>query len=265
MRHSLALIALLATAGQPVTAQFPDQPSDKAHPETAGFREDFTGALDRDRWYVSDGWTNGDWQDCHWSEKAVAVEDGMLVLSHIPAPGDGGPPLCGEVQTRAMFHYGTVEARIRTPRQSGMNASVFTYAGPVHDSPHSEIDIEIITRDPGEMQVNTYVEGEPENGARAPAAPPFDEDFRTVAFLWEPDGITWYLDGQEVHRTEPGSPLPDHPQKIYMSFWSTTVLTEWMGEQTPRDEPLGYEIDWVAYTPLEAACLFEGSITCPRP
>lgn len=262
MRHSLALIALLATAGQPLMAQSPDQPSDRDYPETAGFREDFTGPLDRGRWYVSDGWTNGDWQDCHWSEKAVAVQEGMLVLSHIPASGDGGPPLCGEVQTRARFHYGTVEARIRTPRQSGMNASVFTYAGPVHDSPHDEIDIEILTRDPGVMTMNTYVSGQPHNGGTTPSDTAFDEDFRTVGFRWAPEGITWFLDGREVHRTEPDSILPTHPQKLYMSFWSTATLTDWMGHQEPQDGPLAYEIDWVAFTPLDASCLFEGSVTC---
>ncbi|MFN3276393.1 MAG: family 16 glycosylhydrolase [Paracoccus hibiscisoli] len=257
MRHTLALAAALVLAGQSLTAQ-----DIEPHPDQDGFRDDFSGGLNRDRWYVSDGWTNGDWQDCHWSGRAVQVRGGMLTLFHIPAPGNSErPPLCGEVQTRAFLQYGTFEARIRTPHQSGLNASVFTYVGPVHGAPHDEIDIEILTRNPGEMTMNTYVAGEPHNGQVIPA-PPFDDDFRTVGFRWTPEGITWFLDGREVHRTEPGSPLPQHAQKLYMSFWSTTTLTDWMGPQTPQDGPLGYEIDWVAYTPLEASCLFEGSITC---
>ena len=86
MRHSLALLTALVALGQPVLARDP-------HPDAAGFFEDFTGGgLDKDRWYVSDGWTNGDWQDCHWSGGAVQVRDGKLTLFHIPAPKDSDAP-----------------------------------------------------------------------------------------------------------------------------------------------------------------------------
>ena len=163
MRHLPALLVALAALGQPLRAETP-------RPDAAAFFEDFTEGLDRGRWYVSDGWTNGDWQDCHWSAGAVRVQDGTLTLFHIPAPEDGDRPAqCGEVQTRAPFGHGTVEARIRTPRAPGLNASVFTYTGPVHGAPHDEIDIEILTRDPGAMTVNTYVAGKPRNGGAAPA------------------------------------------------------------------------------------------------
>ena len=260
MRQSPLPILALAVA---CAAQVPAALAAEPHPDAKGFYEDFSQGLDKDRWYVSDGWSNGDWQDCEWSGRAVQVRGGMLSLFHIPAPADrDAPALCGEVQTKAFMQYGTFEARIRTPRQSGMNASVFTYAGPVHGSPHDEIDIEILTRDPGTMTMNTYVAGKPHNDDKVPADPSFEDDFRTVGFRWAPEGIIWYLDGQEVHRTDPDSTLPNHPQKLYMSFWSTATLTDWMGRPAPQDGPLEYQVDWVAYTPLDASCLFEGSVTC---
>ena len=260
MRQSPLLILALAVA---CATQVPAASAAELHPDAKGFYEDFSQGLDKDRWYVSDGWSNGDWQDCEWSGRAVQVRGGMLSLFHIPAPaGRDAPALCGEVQTKAFMQYGTFEARIRTPRQSGMNASVFTYAGPVHGSPHDEIDIEILTRDPGTMTMNTYVAGKPHNGDKVAADPSFEDDFRTVGFRWAPEGITWYLNGQEVHRTDPDSTLPNHPQKLYMSFWSTATLTDWMGRPAPQDGPLAYQVDWVAYTPLDASCLFEGSVTC---
>ena len=268
----LAVLICAALAGAPsaqeAIATDPSAPFPEA-PEQAGFRDDFD-SLDKDRWYVSDGWTNGEHQDCHWSAGAVQVKDGKLTLFRIPAPpapasGKSLPPRCGEVQTKGFFRYGTFEARIRTPKASGMNASVFTYAGPVHDYPHSEIDIEILTRNPGELAYNTFVDGKPMNGKTVPVAPPIDEAFHDVAFRWGPDGITWYTDGEETYRTAPGATLPDFPQKLYMSLWSTTTLVDWMG---PLRKDVGiesYEIDWVAYTPLDKACLFPESVTCKAP
>ncbi len=227
-----------------------------------GFRDDFTAPmLNTKRWFISDGWTNGKHQDCEWSKKAVSVREGFLRLAHIPAEGDR-KPLCGEIQARAFLQYGTIEARVRTPRGSGLNASIFTYTGPTYKAPHDEIDIEVLTRDTSEITFNTFVSGKMANGEVVSVDPPIDEAFHTVAMTWEPDRITWYLDGQEVHRTAEGSELPDHPQKIYMSFWSTTMLIDWMGEQGPREGPLEYLVDWVAYTPAGQSCLFEGSVTC---
>lgn len=230
---------------------------------TQAFRDDFD-RLDEGRWFVSDGWTNGKHQDCTWSRRALTVRDGLLTLFHLPG-GSGSGPLCGEVQTRDFMQYGTFEARIRTPRGSGRNASVFTYTGPVNGAPHDEIDIEVLTRNPAQVSLNTFVDGKPANGLVVPIDPPLDGAFHTVGFRWAPEGITWYLDGRAVHRTAPGTALPDHPQKLYMSFWSTTQLTDWMGRQDKQDRPLSYQIDWIAYTPLGAPCPFEGSVACSTP
>lgn len=262
MRQILAGILAVLSTSLPVSAA-PEKP----HADQAGFFDDFTHRLNGARWYVSDGWSNGDWQSCEWSAKAVRVRDGLLTLSYIPTPDNKAQrPLCGEVQTNAFLHYGTFEARIRTPRQSGMNASVFAYTGPVHGDPQDEIDIEILTRDPGTLTVNTFVAGKAMNGESAPISPPIDEAFHTVGFRWTQTGITWFLDGKAVHETPKGSPLPDHPQKLFMSFWSSDTLTEWLGAPGKVMSPLEYDIDWVAYTPLDKSCLFPASVTCgPAP
>ena len=254
----LATAGLLAVSAAPAWAEAPGPLIRE------GFKEDFSHLrLDNRRWYISDGWSNGDWMDCKWSRDAVSVAEGHLRLAHIPADAEkGAGATCGEVQSKGFAQYGTIEARIRTPRASGLNASVFTYAGPVHGAQHDEIDIEILTRDTGEITFNTYVDGKPLNGGTAPVQPPLDEEFHTVAMQWEPERITWFLDGRQVHQTEPGTALPDGPQKIYMSFWSTGELTDWMGRQGPRTGPLTYEVDWLAYTPLGHSCLFPESVIC---
>lgn len=229
--------------------------------EPAAFRDDFT-SLDLDRWYISDGWSNGDWQACTWSRDMAIVEDGILRL-RLAATPDGSGHLCGEVQTDDRFLYGTFEARIRTEAASGVNAAFFTYIGPVHEQPHDEIDVEVLTRDPGRVQFNTYRDGEPAHGLTVdlPDRGSAASDFHVYAFVWEEDRLRWYVDGVLLHEAR-GSDLPRSAQKIYLSHWNTLTLTDWMGEFVDPGRPLDMEVDWVSYTPLGADCLFEGSVAC---
>jgi endo-1,3-1,4-beta-glycanase ExoK len=223
------------------------------------FFDDFE-TLDRDRWYVSDGWTNGPHQNCRWSSEALSVRDGRLVLSLYPT-GDAERPLaCGEVQTDERFLHGTFEARLRTDRASGVIAAFFTYIGPVHDRPHDEIDVEVLTRDPGRVEFNTFVDGKMRNGSAAALDPPADGGVRDYAFVWEEDRIRWYVDGTLVHEAS-GEGLTD-AQKIYLSHWSTDVLTDWMGPFEPPERPLEMQVDWVGWTAPGETCRFPQSILC---
>lgn len=228
------------------------RPAGAEDPRLEAFVDGFEG-FDPGRWYLSDGWSNGDWQNCTWSKAAVAVAGGALRLSFLPQLD--GSFLCGEVQTRGVAGFGTFGMRGRVTRpQSGLNAAFFTYIGPVHGQPHDEIDVEILTRDPGTVSFNTYTAGQPAHGAVTPLVPPADAAWHDFAFRWRPDGIAWFVDGREVHRTPPGAlseTLPAHHQKIYLSLWGSGTLTEWMGPFAPPAEAVALEVDCVWYTPGE--------------
>lgn len=262
-RRSSARAAVMATAAAAAAAAalcLGAAPSAAGDPAGGAFFEPFD-RLDAGRWFVSDGWTNGDHQNCLWSREAVAVAEGILTLGLLTGAGGGASGhRCGEIQTRAVFGHGTFEARIRTSAVSGLNAAFFTYIGPVHGKPHDEIDVEILTRDPGTAEFNTFVAGEMMNGGKARLAPPADAAFRTFAFQWTPDRIRWFVDGEEVHSAE--GPLPQTPMKIYLSHWSTGTLTDWMGAFVPPDGPVTMEVDWVAFTPLGEGCRFPESVLC---
>jgi len=213
--------------------------------------------LDRDRWFVSDGWRNGDWMNCTWSRDAVDVRDGHLLLALRQSEDE---IICGEVQSDAVFGYGTYEISMRTGAGSGTNAAFFTYIGPVHDRSHEEIDIEILLHDPSTVTFNTWRDGLEEQGGRAPIDPSSDHIFQHYAFHWSPAGITWYVGGQAVHRADP--PLPELGQKIYASLWSSDTFVDWMGPFDLSALPLLLEIDWIAFTELGASCQFEASLLC---
>ncbi len=249
---SLALVASIAAMSGVAAAA--------ADPKGESFVEQFD-AFDPARWYVSDGWSNGDWQNCIWSKRAIRVEDGHLDLQLAPTGQAEPAQICGEVQTKARFGYGTFEARMRSDAWSGANAAFFTYIGPVHDQPHDEIDVEILTKDTDRVTFNTYVDGEARNGGASDLDVPTDEAFHTYSFIWEPTRLRWFVDGELRHEVE-GEGLPVTPQKIYLSHWSTGTLTDWLGEFKTPDQPKSLKVDWVSYTAPGEGCQFDGSVLC---
>lgn len=225
----------------------------------------FESNLDRfdpNLWYISDGWSNGDHQNCTWSRKAVSMtrEQG-LTLSFLPKSALREKAFCGEVQTRNRFKYGTFEAWMNANGGSGLNAAFFSYIGPVHKQPHDEIDFEMLTRSPGRIWLNRFVDGKDfgEGSAHQAEVRPPDE-FYHLAFVWEPARLRWYVDGDLVKEVTNG--VPSRAMKIYFSHWGTDQLWQWMGRFDPIDAPVQMTVRRFTYTPLGQECVFEGSVTC---
>jgi len=234
--------------------------------QQTAFFDDFDH-LDQARWYVSDGWSNGAHQNCTWSADQVVAVDGDLHLGFAPQPKGDRDYRCGEIQTRTAFGFGTYEARLKTPSGSGLNAAFFTYIGAQQGQPHDEIDFEILLRDTGSVDTTTFVNGISGDGeigsGQSHALPhPADSDFITFAFTWEPDRLSYYIDGELVRTMTDPATIPSHDQRIFFSLWGSDTLTEWMGEFTPVAAPIAMEVDWVAFTPLGADCAFAQSILC---
>jgi beta-glucanase (GH16 family) len=96
------------------------------------------------------------------------------------------------------FTYGYYECRFRVPRGTGFNAAFWLYG-----AQNSEIDVfEIVGSKPDQVQTTLHWQGkDPKNGStqwfeRTKTKPEFDSVFHTMAVLWTPDQLTWYLDGK---------------------------------------------------------------------
>ena len=222
---------------------------------------DDLSTFDLERWYISDGWSNGDHQNCLWSDSAVEHEAGQISLLFSEDNSPAHAYRCGEIQTKQRFTYGTYEARIRTNEGSGMNAAFFTYIGPTHGERHDEIDFEILTANPQDVTVNTYVDGVPMHGAVLPLPKPAHEAFHIYSFTWEPGRLRWYINGQLIHDVSDPD-LPERPQKIYFSLWGSDTLTDWMGPFVKPDQIKRMDIDWIAYTAQGEPCQFPESVLC---
>ncbi|TKT69325.1 family 16 glycosylhydrolase [Aquamicrobium sp. LC103] len=224
------------------------------------FVDDFS-TFERSRWYVSDGWSNGNHQNCTWSSNQVKVADNKLTLSFEKRPYKDREYSCSEIQTTQRFGYGIYEARFKTDTGSGLNAAFFTYIGPQSGQPHDEIDFEALTKDTSKIEVNTYVDGKPHHGSKIDVAGGTDGKFNDYAIVWEPEQIRWYVNGQLVH-TASGPTLPSHPQKIFFSFWGTDTLNDWMGAFTDPGRRVVFEIDQISFTELGEECQFPESVAC---
>lgn len=229
--------------------------------EPQSFVENFD-SLDRGRWYVSDGWANGEHQNCTWSKDQAKVADGVLSLTFTKRPLKERDYACGEVQTRKRFGHGVYEARFRTPAGSGLNAAFFTFIGPVDKQPHDEIDFEVLTKDPSKVQLNSYVDALGGNEKLVAVPGGTDQAFNDYAFVWEKERLRWYVNGKLVHTIDDPAKIPSHPSKIFLSFWGSDTFGDWLGPFADPGKPLTMDIDRVAFTRLGEACQFPESVAC---
>lgn len=250
------VILAVGVSAQPVFAQ------------QASFVDNFD-ALDTALWKVSDGWANGAHQNCEWKSSEIAVVDGMLNVGFSPTPTETRAYRCGEIRTRNTLEYGTLEARIKTPSGSGLNAAFFTYIGPENKQPHDEIDFEMLLKNTDVVQTTTFVSGKsgdgtPGNGNGQDHILPHKSDaaFMDYAVTWTPDKMTFYINRQVIRTISTPKEIPTTPQRLFFSLWGTDTLSDWMGAFSAPAKPIAMQVDWVAYTALGEECQFPESVLC---
>jgi endo-1,3-1,4-beta-glycanase ExoK len=238
--------------------------AEAARPASRGaFFDDFR-KIDERRWYISDGWANGTYQNCTWTRNNLRVRDGVLQLRFTPERNPLREYRCAEIRTHAALGYGFYEARLRAAEGSGLNSAMFTYSGRPLTPVHDEIDFEILGRNPRMVQLNYFETGRGEHGQNVAVGGVSSLNFHTYAFEWRPEVIRWFIDGRLV-RTASAGAMPKTPGQFFFSLWAGSALkADWLGKFDPRAVPTMAELDWAAYTPLGQHCLFPQSITCSR-
>lgn len=227
----------------------------------ASFVENFD-RVDGQRWYISDGWSNGPHQNCTWSKSEVSASGGVLNLQFEKKTVGDRDYACAEVQTKQRFGYGVYEARMKAVAGSGFNSAFFSYIGSADKQPHDEIDFEVLGKDPSKVQLNQYVEGKGGHEKLVSVPGGADQDFHDYAFVWEPDRIRYYIDGNLVHTVTDASAIPSHAQKIFLSVWASGKFTSWLGAFEAPAQPVAMQVERVSYTKLGESCQFESSVAC---
>ncbi len=243
----------------------------EAADEGASFVDTFD-RIEPARWFVSNGWSNGEFQDCTFQQGNVAVlPGGGVALALQDAAGLERPSSCAELQTHATFGYGTYEVRVRAARAHGVVTAFFTYTGPGQKppQPHDEIDFEFLGKAPQNVQANYFANGVGEHGHDIPLGLDAADRMSDYAFEWTPDAIRWFVDGRLMHEVlrKDGAPYPTTPGKICLSIWNGRGpnMTSWLGAFDGRGRRLEAHYQRVAFTRWGDPCQFPGSLVCRRP
>ncbi len=193
---------------------------------------------------ASDGWTNGNPFDCGWTANNAVIDKGYLSLSIDKDTTGKYNYTGGEYRTTDFYHYGYYETSMQAIKNDGVVSSFFTYTGPSDNNPWDEIDIEILGKDTTKVQFNYYTNGVGNHEYMYDLGFDASEGFHTYGFDWQPDSITWYVDGKEAYKAT--SNIPSTPGKIMMNTWPGIGVDSWL-KAFDGTTPLTARYQWVTY------------------
>lgn len=194
--------------------------------------------------FASDGWTNGSCFDCGWYKRNTAFKDGALNLT-IDKDWTGKYSYSGaEYRTQDFYGYGYYETSMQAIKNNGVVSSFFTYTGPSDNNPWDEIDIEVLGKDTTKVQFNYYTRSEGNHEFMYDLGFDASQGYHTYGFDWQPDSITWYVDGKFAYKATVN--IPTTPGKIMMNTWPGTGVDEWLNHYD-GNTPLTARYQWVTY------------------
>jgi beta-glucanase (GH16 family) len=203
--------------------------------------------------FASDGWTNGSVFDCWWHKSNTSLENGMLTLTIDQDKGGKGMYSGAEYRTNKFYSYGYYEVSMQAIKNDGVVSSFFTYTGESDNNPWDEIDIEVLGKDTTKVQLNYYRNGQGGHEFMYDLGFDASEGFHTYGFDWQPDHITWYVDGKEAHTM--WGDVPKTAGKIMMNAWPGVSdpskdpnTIEWLKPFNGKT-PLSAHYQWVTYNP----------------
>jgi len=143
--------------------------------------------------------------------KPFTMDGEYLYITATPTPdylkqnAIGQPYLSGALTTYNKFKmkYGYVEMRAKLPRGKGLWSAFWL----LHQHDHErrpEIDVMEHIGDEPSLVYNTYHWVDGWNARKTPSyeswGPDYSQDFHTFGMKWEPNVITWYVDGVARHQ-----------------------------------------------------------------
>ena len=182
---------------------------------------------------------NGSPFNCSFQRSHATIGDGLLTLSLTKSnTGYVG----AEYRTHAKFSYGYYSVSMKAANCPGVISSFFTYTG----WPWDEIDIEFLGDDTTRVQFNYYTNGKGGHEFYYNLGFDASEDFHEYGFDWQPDSITWYVDGIAVHQAT--AEIPSTSGHIMMNLWNVADShANWAGKFDDSKLPVYAQYQWIGY------------------
>lgn len=236
------------------------------------WEEQFDGdTLNSDHWSFEvhePGWVNEELQEYRESPEYAYVKDGKLVIQPVKVVDENGKTsyISGRINTlhKKEFLYGWVEARLKVPKGRGFLPAFWMMPA---DEEHygqwpkcGEIDIMEVLGHKTDCQYATIHYGEPheqQQGSYTLQEGDFADEYHVFACKWEPDMLTFYVDGKEFHAVtdwftakegEGKKPYPAPFDQPFYIILNVAVGGVWPGdpdETTPFDEAGAMMVDYV--------------------
>ena len=180
----------------------------------------------------------------------IQISGGVMTLRLVDAAYRGRGHTGASYKSRGLYHYGRYDIVMKPARGSGVISAFYTYTGPVYGDPHAEIDFEFLGGNTKEVQLNFFVNGEPQLDLAAPLGFDAADGFHLYTMIWAPRRIIWKVDGREIHRVERSvDALPQHPGKIIADIWAAKNLDKWAGRLDKSALPATAEVKCISFTP----------------
>ncbi len=237
----LCSLTVLAACGSATV--LPSVPSAAPDDYELVFAEEFDGSDLGDEWVtcywwqVDGGCTIASNDELEWYRpEAVTVDGGALELraeanSQETTDGDVLPYRSGVVTTGHLdndtdaddlgfaFTYGFIEVRVQFPEGDGLWPAVWLLSADRTSLP--EIDLlewygsrpTIVT-----SHVHERVDGERESTRIDAIVSDTDDDWHTIAALWTPEAVVFFLDGEETGRVVDRTLIPTTPMYVILNL-----------------------------------------------
>ncbi|HBE43554.1 MAG TPA: hypothetical protein DDW27_20625 [Bacteroidales bacterium] len=196
------------------------------------FSDDFTGSMvDSKMWHIptwvspTDGTYVGRTQfRCSQNASLPVVSNGEAIIILETYNPTGYSFYGTDLISNRTFLMGdglifTIRAKFKSLIPRGIVGGIFLYdlvgTGPNHD----EIDFELVSNRPSEVQTNIY-DNEP-LGAGHPVFHPISgsvTDYHTYVIKWFPGEISWQVDGVTVRTSR--NLVPERPMHFHLNIWA---------------------------------------------
>jgi beta-glucanase (GH16 family) len=224
------------------------------------WNDEFDGtSFDESKWNVMEKKLHKNKEKQYYAADECYVEKGCAVLRSQKREIEGRPYTSGHLDTREKFsfEYGRVEVRAKLPKGKGIWPAHWMLPEDRRWPP--EIDImEMLGHKPNRilMTVHHSQLGKPAHAGFSYVGPDYSDDFHTFAVEWEPDRITWYIDGKRRHmdklyspdtpffiilNTAVGGILPGNPDEttVFPVYHFIDYVRVWKRDETTKPiEPL---------------------------